>query len=425
MSSSKYCFPVAGMVLIVALRLAIGWQFLYEGLWKINSLSTPTPWTAEGYLKNSAGPLRGTFRDMTGDANDYNWLDADKVAAKWDVWQQAFVDHYGLDEKQQARLNDMINGPKEFKVALKQLPAGVTIPKSLAKVVRFDEKAGRLICSGESHMLYAEREQLLKLAPGDDDASKAYRKAVTDLHKAASKLSYKEKLRASLIGDPDRAGLIQEQYKDTIDYHRLGEIEKYKLDVARYEANLAAAKVDFNYKHLERQWGELQALRAKVTGPIKAMDKELKTDARDKLLNSEQLSMGPPTLPKEKIDWINLQTIAGLTILGGLLIAGLLTRPAAVAGAGMLLMFYLAMPPWPGVPEAPGPEHSFIINKNLIEVLALLAIAALPTGQWFGLDGLLTRLCCRRKSCEAGTCSTAACNPAPVSAPTPTPAPAK
>jgi hypothetical protein len=28
------------------------------------------------------------------------------------------------------------------------------------------------------------------------------------------------------------------------------------------------------------------------------------------------------------------------------------------------------------------------VNKNLIEVVALLALAALPSGQWFGLDRL-------------------------------------
>ena len=56
----------------------------------------------------------------------------------------------------------------------------------------------------------------------------------------------------------------------------------------------------------------------------------------------------------------------------------------------MLFNFYLAMPPLPGVPAIPGPEHSFIVNKNLIEVFALLAIAALPSGIWFGLDRLLS-----------------------------------
>ena len=78
-----------------------------------------------------------------------------------------------------------------------------------------------------------------------------------------------------------------------------------------------------------------------------------------------------------------------LTILGAMLLLGLCTRFAAIMAAVMLFMFYAAMPPWPGVPEIPGPEHSFIVNKNFIEVIALLAIAALPTGRWFGVDGML------------------------------------
>ena len=57
------------------------------------------------------------------------------------------------------------------------------------------------------------------------------------------------------------------------------------------------------------------------------------------------------------------------------------------------------MPPWPGyedLAEMAGPEHSFIVNKNLIEVIALFAIAAMPTGQWFGFDRLVLRLVPRR-----------------------------
>ena len=56
--SNSYRFPIAGVVFVVLLRMSIGWQFLYEGLWKIDSLSTAKPWTAEGYLKNAAGPFR-------------------------------------------------------------------------------------------------------------------------------------------------------------------------------------------------------------------------------------------------------------------------------------------------------------------------------------------------------------------------------
>ena len=68
----------------------------------------------------------------------------------------------------------------------------------------------------------------------------------------------------------------------------------------------------------------------------------------------------------------------------------------------MVFGFYMAMPPWPGVPEAPGPEHSFIVNKNMIEVLALLALGFIPTGRWFGLDAMVSKLF-RRKSTVAAS----------------------
>lgn len=53
------------MIAIVALRVLIGWHFLYEGLSK---LTTPG-WSAVGYLKQSRGPLADLFRWMASDAS--------------------------------------------------------------------------------------------------------------------------------------------------------------------------------------------------------------------------------------------------------------------------------------------------------------------------------------------------------------------
>jgi uncharacterized membrane protein YphA (DoxX/SURF4 family) len=113
------------------------------------------------------------------------------------------------------------------------------------------------------------------------------------------------------------------------------------------------------------------------------------------LLTAAQLARGAVPPERTQLWQVDMLTIAGLVGLGALLIVGLGTRLAAVAGAVMLVMFYLPAPPWPGVylpPEASGPEHSFIINKNLIEAVALIGIAMLPTGSWFGLDGVLRAL---------------------------------
>lgn len=422
--TKKYCCLT--VVLIVALRLSIGWQFLYEGLWKFKALGTSAPWSAEGYLKNAQGPFRNYFRGMTGDPDDLNWLDRDKVAAKWDDWAARFTNHFGLDDAQKKELDRLLNGVSDFRVELAALPEGVTIPKDVAKAVKYDAKAKRLICDGKLHMLASEREALLALAKIDESASaetqktvKAFHDAVTSLYKRASDakaISIKERLGATLVGNPEVAGRVYPQYKDTIDERRLGDIDLYKANLERYEANLAKANkqsaMQFPREHLQKQWSELQQLKSKVVGPVKSLESELKIAAQ-KLLSTEQLARGPVKLAATPVDRINKQTMWGLTILGIMLLVGCGTRIAAVAGAFMMVMFYLPLPPWPGVPEAPGPEHSLFINKNLIEAIALLAIASLPTGQWFGLDRLCSKFCCRKKSGCCSPTAGAACATAP------------
>jgi uncharacterized membrane protein YphA (DoxX/SURF4 family) len=80
----------------------------------------------------------------------------------------------------------------------------------------------------------------------------------------------------------------------------------------------------------------------------------------------------------------------GLAIFGLFLMLGLLTRSSAIAAAALPSMFYLAMPPWPGAQEIPGIEHNLIVNKVLVEALALVALACLHSGQWFGLDSAVS-----------------------------------
>src|SRR5262249_11369148 len=93
------------------------------------------------------------------------------------------------------------------------------------------------------------------------------------------------------------------------------------------------------------------------------------------------------------LDWSDFFVKWGITLTGAFLLLGLLTRTACVVGAYLLLMFFLAMPPLPGSPESPRAEgHYFFINKNIIEMLALLTLATTWSGRWAGLDGLLQLL---------------------------------
>ena len=90
---------------------------------------------------------------------------------------------------------------------------------------------------------------------------------------------------------------------------------------------------------------------------------------------------------QELIDWT---TRWGVFLVGVCLLLGLFSRTACLAGAGFLLMFYLSMPPLPGLPDNPRAEGTYLyINKNFIEMLALLTLATTASGRWVGLDGLL------------------------------------
>ena len=93
----------------------------------------------------------------------------------------------------------------------------------------------------------------------------------------------------------------------------------------------------------------------------------------------------------------DLITMWGLAIVGALLILGLFTRLASVAGIGFILLFYFANPPFVGYFYSLPSEGSYlIINKNLVELCALLVILATRSGLFAGLDRILHGLIGRR-----------------------------
>ncbi len=89
----------------------------------------------------------------------------------------------------------------------------------------------------------------------------------------------------------------------------------------------------------------------------------------------------------------DVMTMWGLTIVGLLLILGLFTRLAALGAIGFLLMFYFATPPFVGYFYSLPSEGSYLlVNKNLVELGALLVILTTRSGLFAGLDGLVHRL---------------------------------
>ena len=96
------------------------------------------------------------------------------------------------------------------------------------------------------------------------------------------------------------------------------------------------------------------------------------------------------------LDNANLITMYGLTIVGVLLMLGLFTRLAAAGGIAFILLFYLCNPPFIGYFYAIPTEGTYlIVNKNVVELCALVVILLTGTGRFAGLDGIVHGLLVR------------------------------
>ena len=89
---------------------------------------------------------------------------------------------------------------------------------------------------------------------------------------------------------------------------------------------------------------------------------------------------------------VDMLNAYGLTIIGLALILGLFTRIASWGGITLLIMYYIAYPPFGGFSYgAPSEGGYLIVNKNLIELFALMMIAYADAGKYYGIDGLRRR----------------------------------
>jgi len=97
------------------------------------------------------------------------------------------------------------------------------------------------------------------------------------------------------------------------------------------------------------------------------------------------------------LEVINPLNMWGLTLIGLGLILGCFTRLSAAAGMLIVLMYYLANPPWVGYFYSIPMEGSYlIVNKNLVEIAALAVIFFTGSGRVAGLDRVIHRLIGRR-----------------------------
>lgn len=91
------------------------------------------------------------------------------------------------------------------------------------------------------------------------------------------------------------------------------------------------------------------------------------------------------------ISIVDTLNIVGLVAVGAALIIGLKIRWAAIGGIALLALYYVAHPPFPGLEQGPAEGSYWIVNKNLIEIGALVVLYQFPAYAAFGLERFFNR----------------------------------
>jgi len=318
--------------MLIALRLALGCHFLYEGVWKIKpfekfSTHAPERFTAAPFLTQAKGPLSKLFYLMVPDidgrgrlrvetmADGKKAVNSDALIARWTDIRKEFVDYYQ--------------------------PAG----------------------SGDK----AAREQLEQKA---NEVFERFQKQVKDYFAANVEeiAAYFESL---------------DRFENDPEGRQGAPFQKQR----RWERMMALRGPGEPWSPNLQTWiNELEAQEAAYQEMLYGLiDRE-----KQKELGRVPYPWWNP-LRWTQMELLDYTVTYALTAIGACLILGLCSRLAALGGAGFMCFVVMTQPAFPGIypPDPAVVGHAILINKDFIEMLSLLVVATVPAGRWGGLDFFL------------------------------------
>jgi len=92
----KYQISLLAVVILVMLRIGIGWHFLHEGIWKFKQ----PDFSARPFLLQARGPLANLYRSLIPDLFGEERLSFEGITLRWSRIEKQAAEHYGYDVKQ-------------------------------------------------------------------------------------------------------------------------------------------------------------------------------------------------------------------------------------------------------------------------------------------------------------------------------------
>jgi uncharacterized membrane protein YphA (DoxX/SURF4 family) len=233
--------------MLVVLRLALGWHFLYEGVWKLTHHDAFLAET-EGFLSVARGPAAGFFNGLVPDIDGQKRLEHDleivdvkdqeagdgkpakqsRLAARWERIRKDFVDFY----QPEGAKNENSDRYKQFDAAANQVcqrhihGLGEFVKENGDKIKAHFESFGRF-------------NEQVKTDPSTDFMRQRRWDQLQE---------YRKEAKGWTADLEDREKALKADLMDLLDEHRKGEVEavntatqkdKLKAATAALEADLA------------------------------------------------------------------------------------------------------------------------------------------------------------------------------------------
>ncbi len=409
--------------MLVILRLALGWHFLYEGIYKLTHRDAFLAET-EGFLSAARGPAAPYIYELVPDIDGHQRLEHNLAVVE--VNNAKDKEAEGKPAKQPRLANRWVELKDEF-VAFYR-PKGKDDNAELYK--QFKDAADK-VCQRQIHGLDEFIQENGDKIKAHFESLGRYEEQV----KADPKVDFMRQRRWDQMqeyrkeakgwtADLDaREKALKSDLMDLLNKERPAQIAAVARADAKDKATKAAAAAKKASGDEAKPAADAKpsdppsdpsAEPKKVKEKAKGKTSVVKADAKPKPaadativlvdfspLAADRDPAGPFRHSSNLLQWTRIEQMAfAMTYIflaiGAGLMLGLFTRLSALAGAAFMLFVVLCQPSYPGVYPTDPPQlgHALLVNKDFIEMIALLVIASMSLGRWTGLDFFLSKCCC-------------------------------
>ncbi len=386
-------------VFLVLLRIVIGWHFLYEGVWKLETDSAGRQYlTSRFFLQTSTARLRDAFNAPPGT------LTLPAAEARIDKWNDDIVAHFKGQNNalNPVQVKDLASVAEELKLRARDaMRTGDTQSVVAVDWANIHDQVLKVTEKPDDHFTALEylqgstgplRPLFRGLVPDIDGLERLTAKSAQEsLDRRYGELvdhygtfTNEQKLKLAAVRDD----LKKSTAATLADPMFQARIADYKYGLERVREYSREARQPFSKERREAYRKRLDMIGAELLAFVNEPIVELTRQAQA-IATTEQLERGPAPRPRGQTWLIDWAVKWGLTFMGLALILGLFSQAAAAAAAAQLAMFYFAAPPLPGLPAATMGGHFLYVDRNFIEMIAALLLVTVPSGKWAGLDAWL------------------------------------